>query len=75
MRIRPETDELNRYLFTKFDMPIPQHHREMLYTALMRVPAGKVITYGDLARRAGLVIGKRIVGRLLSQLPADGNLP
>lgn len=56
-------------------MPISQHHKEMLYTALLQVPAGKVITYGELAKRAGLTNGARIAGKLLSQLPQDGNLP
>lgn len=56
-------------------MPIPQHHLDMLYTALLNVPAGKVITYGELARRAGLVNGARMAGRLLSQLPTKSKLP
>lgn len=56
-------------------MPIAQLHKDMLYAALLQVPKGRVITYGELARRAGLVNGARMVGRLLSQLPADGKLP
>lgn len=45
------------------------------WQVLARVPAGHVITYGQLAELAGLPRQARWVGRLLSQLPADSGLP
>ena len=49
--------------------------RTALYTTLMRVPTGKVVTYGQLAELAGLGRAARWVGRTLSQLPEDTRLP
>lgn len=42
---------------------------------LAQVPAGKVISYGELAALAGLGRAARWVGRTLSQLPEDTRLP
>ena len=41
----------------------------------MMVPAGYVVTYGQLAEAAGLGRAARWVGRTLSQLPDDTRLP
>ncbi|WP_441007428.1 MGMT family protein [Pseudomonas fragi] len=49
--------------------------RTALYSTLMMVPAGHVITYGQLAEAAGLGRAARWVGRTLSQLPEDTRLP
>lgn len=49
--------------------------REMLYAALAQVPAGKVVTYGQLAELAGLGRAARWVGTQLSRLPDDSSLP
>lgn len=49
--------------------------REALYSALAQVPAGKVVSYGQLAELAGLGRAARWVGRTLSQLPQDTTLP
>lgn len=49
--------------------------REMLYAALAQVPAGKVVTYGQLAELAGLGRAARWVGTQLSNLPDDSRLP
>ena len=38
-----------------------------IYSALMRVPAGKVITYGNLAQIAGIPRGSRYAGNLMSK--------
>ncbi|MAE34050.1 MAG: cysteine methyltransferase [Oceanospirillaceae bacterium] len=48
---------------------------EKLYLALSGIPAGRVIAYGELARRAGLPGRARWVGRTLSQLPEGSGLP
>lgn len=55
-------------------MSNPLSH-EMLYLALSQIPPGRVITYGELARRAGMPNGARQVGRMLAQLPAGSQLP
>ncbi|WLG69392.1 MGMT family protein [Pseudomonas brassicacearum] len=52
-----------------------QIRRTTLYLALAQVPAGKVVTYGQLAEMAGLGRAARWVGRTLSQLPNDTKLP
>ncbi|PHS60917.1 MAG: cysteine methyltransferase [Thalassobium sp.] len=48
---------------------------ERLYTALAAIPAGRVVTYGQLAALAGRPGGARWAGRVLSQLPKDTQLP
>ena len=49
--------------------------RTALYSTLMMVPAGSVVTYGQLAAMAGLGRAARWVGRTLSQLPEGTRLP
>ncbi|HMU66170.1 MAG TPA: MGMT family protein [Cellvibrionaceae bacterium] len=56
-------------------MPTPIHIKERLFLALAQIPAGRVITYGELAKRAGMPNGARLVGRILGELPEDGGLP
>ena len=52
-----------------------QARHEALYAALAQIPAGKVVSYGQLAEMAGLGRAARWVGRTLSQLPDDSGLP
>jgi methylated-DNA-protein-cysteine methyltransferase related protein len=52
-----------------------QQRREAIYLALAQIPAGKVITYGNLAKLAGLPGGARLVGRTLCSLPDGSELP
>ncbi len=49
--------------------------RTALYLTLAQVPAGCVVSYGELARLAGLGRAARWVGRTLSQLPDGTRLP
>jgi methylated-DNA-protein-cysteine methyltransferase related protein len=56
-------------------MPISQHHKEMLFLALAQIPPGRVMTYGELAKRAGMPNGARLVGKILSELPKGSGLP
>ncbi|WP_313519450.1 MGMT family protein [Pseudomonas sp.] len=53
----------------------PQARREALYLVLAQVPAGMVVSYGQLAELAGLGRAARWVGRTLSQLPEGSTLP
>ena len=50
-------------------------NREAIYLALMTIPAGKVITYGQLASLAGLPGAARLAGTVLSGLPEKTELP
>ena len=49
--------------------------KQTLYTVLASVPAGRVITYGQLAAQAGLPRRARWVGQVLHALPHDTRLP
>jgi methylated-DNA-protein-cysteine methyltransferase-like protein len=58
--------------------PLPAsqaERREALYLVLAQVPAGHVVSYGQLAAMAGLGRAARWVGRTLSQLPTGTTLP
>jgi methylated-DNA-protein-cysteine methyltransferase related protein len=46
-----------------------------IYTALRSVPVGKVVTYGQLAKMAGLPGAARLAGTVLCQLPENTDLP
>ena len=48
-------------------------HRVWQVVAL--IPAGTVVTYGDVARRAGMPGAARRVGAALRKLPADTGIP
>lgn len=50
-------------------------NREAIYLALMSIPAGKVITYGQLATLAGLPGAARLAGTTLCGLPENTELP
>lgn len=58
-----------------FSSADPLARREALYATLAQVPAGRVVSYGQLATMAGLGRAARWVGRMLGQLPADTRLP
>ena len=42
---------------------------------LARVPKGKVTTYGELARAAGLRNGQRAIGRIMNKNPYPSIIP
>jgi methylated-DNA-protein-cysteine methyltransferase-like protein len=50
-------------------------HKEAFYLALMTIPAGSVVTYGELAKLAGLPGAARLAGKLMSGLNENSNLP
>ena len=49
--------------------------RERVWRIVDRIPRGKVSTYGDIARAAGLPRGARQVGRAMRDCPAQLELP
>ena len=48
---------------------------ELIYQTVMRVPRGKVATYGQIARLAGLGRHARLVGYALHNLPPGSEVP
>lgn len=50
-------------------------HKEAIYLALMTIPAGKVVTYGELAKLAGLPGAARLAGTLMAGLSENTTLP
>ena len=56
--------------------PLPARDpEERIYHAVMRIPRGRVATYGQVARLAGLPRHHRQVGRALGHLLDDGLVP
>lgn len=49
--------------------------KEQFYLALQHIPAGFVVTYGDLAQLAGFPKAARLAGKILHDLPQDSVLP
>lgn len=52
-----------------------EQRREAIYLALAQIPKGQVITYGNLAKLAGMPNGARLAGKLMCGLPAGSRLP
>lgn len=50
-------------------------NQEKIWQVVAMIPQGKVATYGQVAELAGLPRMARAVGRTLSQLPKDTQLP
>ncbi len=48
---------------------------QKVYGMLARVPRGKITTYSELARAAGLKNGQRAVGRIMSKNPYPSIIP
>lgn len=48
---------------------------ERIYATVDAIPPGRVATYGQVAAEAGLEGRARLVGKLLSSLPAASRLP
>lgn len=49
--------------------------QQRIYQILAAIPAGRVTTYGDIARLAGSPRAARQVGGVLKRLPAGSTLP
>jgi len=47
----------------------------VFYSIVQRIPAGKVATYGQIARLAGMPRSARIVGYALASCPPESNIP
>ena len=53
----------------------PNDIDQRIWQVVMLIPPGKVATYGDIARQAGLPGAARRVGRALRGLPEDTGIP
>lgn len=49
--------------------------RQRILATVDSIPRGRVATYGQVAREAGLPRHARLVGRVLGELPAKSRLP
>ena len=48
---------------------------ERIYKKLLQVPYGKITTYGELSRSAGLKNGQRVVGQIMKKNPFPVIIP
>jgi methylated-DNA-protein-cysteine methyltransferase-like protein len=56
--------------------PVPARgSRQRIYAVVRRIPRGRVATYGQIARLAGLAGHARQVGYALAALPEDHDVP
>ncbi|USA44225.1 MGMT family protein [Spongiibacter taiwanensis] len=51
------------------------NEQEKIYQVIASIPKGRLCSYGEVAKLAGLPGRARWVGRTLSQLPSDSRLP
>ena len=56
-------------------MGVTDAYREQIYKIVYSIPQGKVTSYGDVARLAGIPRGARLIGRILARLPPGSELP
>lgn len=49
--------------------------KQDVWQIVYSIPEGKVATYGQIARLAGMPAKSRLVGKILSQLPSGTKLP
>lgn len=57
-------------------LPTPAEERLARVLAVVcSIPAGEVMSYGEVARQAGLGQGARLVARVLCRLPDDTEVP
>jgi methylated-DNA-[protein]-cysteine S-methyltransferase len=48
---------------------------KQVYKELLKVPKGKVTTYGELARAVGLENGQRVIGQIMNRNPFPVVIP
>lgn len=53
----------------------PDDINQRIWLVVMMIPKGRVATYGDVARQAGMPGAARRVGRALRGLPGDTGIP
>lgn len=54
---------------------MPRDAEERVRRAVGRIPPGRVATYGQVAREAGLGRRARFVGRVMARLPEGSDVP
>src|ERR687892_1908577 len=53
----------------------PSHIKDEVYKMLLKIPAGKVSTYGDIAKALGHPKAARLIGRILHENPNPVVIP
>jgi methylated-DNA-[protein]-cysteine S-methyltransferase len=53
----------------------PSHIKDEVYKMLLKIPAGKVSTYGDIAKALGHPKAARLIGRILHDNPNPVDIP
>ena len=48
---------------------------DAIWNTVRRIPAGKVATYGQIARLAGMPRGARVVGYAMASCPEEAHVP
>jgi methylated-DNA-[protein]-cysteine S-methyltransferase len=48
---------------------------QLVYKKLLKVPKGKITTYGELAKAVGLKNGQRAIGRIMNKNPFPVIIP
>ncbi len=66
---------LARAFFQGIETMKSEHHQSAILLVVSRIPRGQVASYGQVAELAGLPGRARLVGRILSRLPANSNIP
>jgi methylated-DNA-protein-cysteine methyltransferase-like protein len=56
-------------------LAVPVSRRDRIYSVVARIPRGRVATYGQVARLAGMAGHARLVGYALSALEERSRLP
>ncbi len=56
-------------------LTLQEQRLQLVWHVVMTIPPGRVVTYGDVARAAGLPGLARFVGFALRQLAVDSNIP
>ena len=52
-----------------------KHNKSRIYAVVAQIPPGSTMSYGEVAKRAGLPGYARYVGKVLGDLPSDSELP
>jgi methylated-DNA-protein-cysteine methyltransferase-like protein len=65
----------NRHRDPPLERSAPKGLHRRIHDVVARIPRGRVATYGQVARIAGLPRQARLVGYALHALPADTSLP
>ena len=67
----PKTNQISQFRMTE----TLKSAEKFVFLIIASIPKGKVTSYGQIARMAGIPSHARLVGRIISRLPKDTDLP